>query len=125
MRRLVAVLASLPARIAPARAWPDRPVPIILLFPAGGVPDIVARGLAQARSEQPGVAAGAVNRDGAAGTIGIRTLAAVAPDGHTLAFTPTPPITTRRQLIRNAGCSLASVQPHAAIRCSRASPAMP
>lgn len=109
--RLLAHLLAMLLAAAPARAWPDRPVQLIVPFPAGGVLDIVARGVAQSWGERLGVAVAVVNRDGAAGAIGMRALATAAPDGHTLAFTPTPPITTQPQLIRNAGYTLASVRP--------------
>ncbi len=110
MRRVALLLAMLLAA-TPARAWPERPLQIIVPFPAGGVLDIIARGLAQAWGERLGVAVAVVNRDGAAGAIGMRALAAAAPDGYTLAFTPTPPVTTQPLLIRNAGYTLASFRP--------------
>lgn len=111
MRLLALLVGIILAGTTPARAWPDRPVQLIVPFPAGGVLDIIARGVAQAWGERLGVAVAVVNRDGAAGAIGMRALAAAAPDGYTIAFTPTPPVTTQPLLIRNAGYTLASVRP--------------
>jgi hypothetical protein len=46
---LAAGAAALPAvsRIARAQAWPSRPVRLIVGFPAGGTPDIIARLIGQ------------------------------------------------------------------------------
>ncbi len=86
------VLAALPAAGAlalpfgPARgaAWPERPVRVIVTFPAGTQTDILTRlytpGLAQ-RLGQPVVVD---NRGGGQGQIGIRAALAAPPDGHTL-----------------------------------------
>lgn len=68
----------------PALAFPERPVRIVLGFPAGTGPDLVARILAEAlRDAWP---AGAVvdNRPGAAGHTAAQEVARAAPDGHTL-----------------------------------------
>jgi tripartite-type tricarboxylate transporter receptor subunit TctC len=96
---------------SPARAWPDRPIQVIVPFPAGGVVDVLARGMAQALSERLGTAVAVVNRDGAAGSIGARGVAQARPDGYTLGFTPNGPIATQPQLLRDAGYTMASFQP--------------
>ncbi len=95
----------------PAAAWPDRPIQVVVPFPAGGVVDVVARGFAQALGERLGVAVAVVNRDGASGAIGARALATARPDGNTLGFFPAGAITTQPLLVRNVGYSLASFQP--------------
>jgi tripartite-type tricarboxylate transporter receptor subunit TctC len=65
-------------------AWPDRPVRIIVTFPAGTQTDILTRlytpGLAQ-RLGQPVVVD---NRGGGQGQIGIRAALTAPPDGNTL-----------------------------------------
>lgn len=81
-------LLALPALATPAfgQAWPERPVRIIVGFPGGSTPDIVARALAahlQAVLGQPVVID---NRAGAGGTIGAEATAR-ATDGHTLGVT--------------------------------------
>jgi tripartite-type tricarboxylate transporter receptor subunit TctC len=68
----------------PALAFPDRALRIISPFPAGGLSDVVARGLAQALSavlRQPVVVE---NRAGAGGGIGASAAARAPADGYTL-----------------------------------------
>jgi tripartite-type tricarboxylate transporter receptor subunit TctC len=96
---------------APARAWPERPVQLIVPFPPGGLLDIAARGLATVLTDRLGVAVAVVARDGAAGAIGARSVATARPDGYTLAWMPSPPVTVQPQLVRNPGYGLASFRP--------------
>jgi tripartite-type tricarboxylate transporter receptor subunit TctC len=89
-RRHAALLASIALALplaaqAQAPAYPTKPVRIIVGFPAGTGPDIVARLLAQKLSEGWGNAAVVVdNKPGAAGLIAASEAARAAPDGYTL-----------------------------------------
>jgi tripartite-type tricarboxylate transporter receptor subunit TctC len=78
---LLAVTCSFGAH---AQDFPNKPIRIIVPFPAGGVQDLLARtvgeGLAQ-RLKQPVVVD---NRAGAAGNIGAEVLAKAPADGYTL-----------------------------------------
>ena len=68
-----------------AAAYPSKPVRIIVGFPAGTGPDIVARLLAQKLSEGWGNAGVIVdNKPGAGGLIAASEAARAAPDGYTL-----------------------------------------
>ena len=65
--------------------YPTRPVRLIVGFPAGTGPDIVARLLAQKLSEGWGNMGVVVdNKPGAAGLIAASEAARAAPDGYTL-----------------------------------------
>ncbi len=67
-----------------ASTWPDRPVRIIVPYPAGGSADVLARIYAeqlQSRLGQPFVVE---NRPGAGGNTGIDAVAKSPPDGYTL-----------------------------------------
>lgn len=85
---------SVPALSGPVRAqgaWqPDRPVRMIVPFPAGGATDVWARLCAEPMSEMLRVPVLIENRSGASGMIGADAVAKAAPDGHTLLFTITP-----------------------------------
>src|SRR5215207_1796833 len=65
---------------------------MIVPFPAGGGVDVIARTTANAVAAELGQNIVAVNREGAAGTIGFNALAAAAPDGYTIGGGPTTPI---------------------------------
>jgi tripartite-type tricarboxylate transporter receptor subunit TctC len=69
---------------AAAQNFPEKPVTLVVAFPAGGSADLVARAVAQQMSEswkQPIVIS---NRAGASGNIGAEAVANAAPDGYTL-----------------------------------------
>jgi tripartite-type tricarboxylate transporter receptor subunit TctC len=66
-------------------AFPNKPVRILVGFPAGSGPDMVARLLAQKLTEAWGGAVVVVeNKTGAGGLLAASETARAAPDGHTL-----------------------------------------
>ncbi|MDA1813312.1 tripartite tricarboxylate transporter substrate-binding protein, partial [Bacillus cereus] len=87
-----ALLAGLSAVGVQAQtAYPNRPVRIIVGFPAGTGPDIVARLLAQKLSEGWGNQGVIVdNKPGAAAMLGAELVARAAPDGYTLLLADMP-----------------------------------
>ena len=71
-----------------AAAYPERPVTLVVPYPAGGVTDLTARALADSMSRHLSQPAVVVNRPGAGATIGGNAVATAAPDGHVLGFFP-------------------------------------
>ncbi len=69
---------------AQSKAWPDKPVKLIVGFPPGGGSDAVARVIAINLSQMWGQQVIVDNRGGAAGTIAADLVAKSAPDGYTL-----------------------------------------
>ena len=85
-----ALALPLPAQAQdPARAFPARPVSIVVPFAAGGAIDVIGRLLSDRLSsvwKQPVLI---VNRPGASGSIGAQQVAGSPPDGHTILFAST------------------------------------
>jgi tripartite-type tricarboxylate transporter receptor subunit TctC len=67
--------------------WPNRPVKIIVPFPAGGSTDIVAREVAHGLSEKFGQSFIVENRPGAGSTVGTMDVAQSPGDGYTFLIT--------------------------------------
>lgn len=88
----IAAAAGLPfiARVAGAvtppgpGGYPDRPVKIIVPYPAGGVVDAVLRTVCEPLSNELPQRLVLENRPGADGRIGLDAVAKAAPDGYTL-----------------------------------------
>ena len=86
-RRRILLAAALAA--APLAAWaafPERPLRLLVPFPAGGAADLMARGLAQHLGEQLGQQVVIDNRGGAGGTVACEIVARAPADGYTLLF---------------------------------------
>src|SRR3954470_11041244 len=64
--------------------YPDKPVRIVVPFPAGSATDIVSRLMAQKFSTKLGQQFIVENRPGASGNLGVDIIAKSAPDGTTL-----------------------------------------
>ena len=80
---LVAVAASAHAQAQ----WPDKPVRVIVPFPASGATDLVARVVAQRVAADLGQQLVIDNKPGAGGTIGTAEAAKAPADGYTLLLT--------------------------------------
>ena len=95
---LAALLLALPVGAAAQDSYPNRPIRIIVPFPAGTVADlfprIVAAKLAE-RWRQPVVVE---NRVGATGNVGAEAVARAEPDGYTLLASPPPPLVINQSL---------------------------
>ncbi len=64
--------------------YPDKPVRIVVPFPAGSATDIVSRLMAQKFSQKLGQQFVVENRPGASGNLGADVVAKSAPDGYTI-----------------------------------------
>lgn len=70
---------------AEVRSYPDRPIRIIIPYPPGDAPDIMARLVSPVMSERMGQQVVVENRAGASGQIGLELLKNATPDGYTIA----------------------------------------
>jgi tripartite-type tricarboxylate transporter receptor subunit TctC len=75
----------LPAPVA-AQDFPNKPIKLIVPFPAGGPNDIVARVVGQRMSELIKQPVLIDNRGGQGGVLGTDAVAKAAPDGYTIAI---------------------------------------
>jgi tripartite-type tricarboxylate transporter receptor subunit TctC len=75
-----------PSAQAQPRAYPERPIRLIVPYPAGGGVDIVARAVSGRMAESLGQSIVVDNRPGAGSVIGVDLAAKAQADGHTLLF---------------------------------------
>ena len=86
--RLVIAAAIMLAAPEPVLAqYPDKPIKLILPFPAGGAVDLVARVVAAKMADELGKPIVIENKAGAGGVIATDATAKAAPDGYTLLLT--------------------------------------
>ncbi|MBL8378803.1 MAG: tripartite tricarboxylate transporter substrate binding protein [Burkholderiales bacterium] len=83
---LLCAAASLPVLAQP---YPNRPIRLIVPFPAGGAADLAARTITQAFSQQLGQSVVIDNRGGADGAIAGDAVRTAPADGYTLLFATT------------------------------------
>ena len=83
-RALAACLIALP--VLASAAFPDRPIRLIVPFPAGGAADTMARGMAQRLGVELGQQVIVDNRGGAGGAPAAEAAVKSPADGYTLFF---------------------------------------
>src|SRR5262245_8109495 len=99
MRKLLFALALAWAAGASAE-WPERAVHMVVPFPAGSSPDLIARILAEKLAPALGQPVVVENRPGAGGNLGTGLVAKAAPDGYTLGFSIPGPLAVNSVLYK-------------------------
>jgi tripartite-type tricarboxylate transporter receptor subunit TctC len=90
-RTLLAICLVLSVMTAAVAQWPDKPVKLLVPYPAGGAADLPARIVADGLQRKFGKPFIVENRAGAAGQIGTEQLVRSAPDGYTIYCGPNGP----------------------------------
>jgi tripartite-type tricarboxylate transporter receptor subunit TctC len=93
-------LAVVGPRAARAQVWPQRPVRIIVPFPAGGSSDVAARILAKQFEVAFGQPFLVENRPGASGVLAADTVAHASADGYVLLMATTAQIAILPQVTK-------------------------
>ncbi|HEY4821689.1 MAG TPA: tripartite tricarboxylate transporter substrate binding protein, partial [Xanthobacteraceae bacterium] len=94
-----------------AQDYPNRPVRIIVPFPAGGTADVMPRIVADWLSRKWGQPVIIENKTGAAGNIGAEAAFNADPDGYTLLSAPPPPLVINQNLYPKLGFDPAQFVP--------------
>jgi tripartite-type tricarboxylate transporter receptor subunit TctC len=94
-------LLLLPCLALAQADWPNKPVRVIVPFPAGGSTDVVARQVAQHLTSALGQQFIVDNRAGAGGNIGTDAVAKAAPDGYTLGLSTSGPLANNKHLYKS------------------------
>ena len=92
LRTAVIAISLLLSAAAHALAdWPEKPVRLIVPYPAGGAADLPARAVAEGLQRKFGKPFIVENRAGAAGQIGTEQAVRATPDGYTIYCGPNGP----------------------------------
>ncbi|AKQ58210.1 Bug family tripartite tricarboxylate transporter substrate binding protein [Bordetella hinzii] len=98
--RLGLGLATVMLPLAAHAAWPERPIHLVVPFPPGSSPDLLARTIAEPLSQVLQQSIVVDNKPGAGGNIGTRIVSQAKPDGYTLLYTINGPLVTAPTLYK-------------------------
>jgi tripartite-type tricarboxylate transporter receptor subunit TctC len=101
MRTALLIIALLCAPLAQAQQYPSKPVRLIVPFPVGSTPDIVARTLGQKLSDAWAQPVIIDNKPGAGGNIGTAEAARALRDGYTLLIGSNGPIAVNQAMYKD------------------------
>ena len=95
----LALLAALPA--SAEAGYPNRPIKMIVPYPAGGTTDFLGRLVADQLQTGMGATVVVENKPGAGTTIGAEQVARAGPDGYTLLMATSTTLAINKTLYRN------------------------
>jgi tripartite-type tricarboxylate transporter receptor subunit TctC len=84
-----------------AQSWPQRPIRLIVGYPAGGQTDLFARTYGEYITQQTGQQVLVDNRAGAGGSLAAAELKRAEPDGHSFMFTISTTVIMNRVLYKS------------------------
>jgi tripartite-type tricarboxylate transporter receptor subunit TctC len=97
---LLGMILALAASFSAFAAYPEKPVTIVVPFPAGGSTDTIARAIAPKLQEKLGGSFVVDNKAGATGTIGAAFVKRAPADGYTLFVSSLGPFVIAPHLIK-------------------------
>ncbi len=95
----IAAMGAAPVALAQG-AYPNKPVTLIVPYPAGGANDMLGRLIGQKLSEALGQQFIIENKPGAGTLIGTTAVAKAAPDGYTLGLSTSGPLANNKLLYK-------------------------
>src|SRR5438034_9582796 len=95
-----ALAAGAAAQPATEASWPSRAIHLIVPFPPGSSPDLIARVLSEKLAPALGAPVIVENRPGAGGNLGTGLVAKAAPDGYTIGISIPGPLAINTVLYR-------------------------
>ena len=99
MFRVLLLVALFFASVIPAAAqYPERPLTIVVAYPAGGMVDIVARPMAESMKKKFPKGVAVLNRPGGGGSVGLAEVVQAKPDGYTIILAPNSTLVIHPQL---------------------------
>ncbi len=101
LKTLAAGLLAAAALNAAAQAWPEKPVRLIVPFPAGSATDMAARVVGQQLQAALGQGFVVDNKPGAGGNIAGSEVVRAAPDGYTLLFSSNSAVASNVALLKS------------------------
>ena len=118
----LAILAGalLPAHSLAQASFPERPIRVIVPFPAGGPTDVLARALSEAFRQRTGQPFVVESRPGANTTIAALACKSATPDGYTLCLLGSTSMSLNPHMQKNLRYSRADIIPVTNIAMSRA-----
>jgi tripartite-type tricarboxylate transporter receptor subunit TctC len=100
---LVAAASCIVVAPVAAQSWPTKSVTIVVPFPPGGGPDLLARMMAEKMAPRLGQTVIVENKPGAGALVGAAAVARSAADGHTVLLTPNTMVISPHVLPASAG----------------------
>ncbi len=98
-----AFAVAAPSILRAQGAWPNKPITIVVNFPAGGLTDGIARAFAQHVQQATGQQVIIDNKPGASGNIGAALVARAPADGYTFLHTVSSTLIQNRVMFKTLG----------------------
>ncbi len=98
-----AFAVAAPSILRAQATWPNKPITIVVNFPAGGLTDGIARAFAQHVQQATGQQVIIDNKPGASGNIGAALVARAPADGYTFLHTVSSTLIQNRVMFKTLG----------------------
>ena len=98
LRALLLAVVMLASALPAAAEYPERPLTIVVAYPASGMVDIVARPMAESMKKKFPKGVAVLNRPGGGGSVGLAEVVQAKPDGYTIILAPNSTLVIHPQI---------------------------